>query len=195
MAKYGFAINLHRCIGCRTCTVACKMEFHLAEGIERMRVLNAAGQTTYDVPTGTYPNLDLTWTPVPCQHCGSPSCVEVCPTGATFKRDDGIVVVDEETCIGCGTCVDACPYGARQLDPVAAIVQKCSLCAHRLDAGLETTMCQISCPNRAITVGDLDDPASPIAQIVATYATTHYREDVGTEPQVYYFDSVEKTAL
>ena len=111
--KYGFAINLHRCIGCRTCTVACKMEHRLSENIQRIRVLNDAGETTYDVPVGEYPNgLSFTWRPVPCQHCDNPVCVEVCPAGATYKREDGIVVVDEEACIGCGQCVAACPYGA-----------------------------------------------------------------------------------
>lgn len=195
MTKYGFAIDLHRCVGCRTCTVACKMEFRLADAVQRMRVLNLAGETTYDVPMGTYPNLELGWRPVPCQHCANAPCVEVCPTGATFKREDGIVVVDDQACIGCGTCVEACPYGARQIDPVAQIVQKCSLCAHRLDAGMETTMCQITCPNRAITVGDLDDPSSKISEMLAAHETERYLEDAGTQPQVYYYASVTKTAL
>lgn len=195
MTKYGFAINLHRCIGCRTCTVACKMEHHLAEGIQRMRVLNDSGTTTYDVPAGDYPSVSFAWRPVPCQHCDNAPCVSVCPTGATFKRDDGIVMVDEDVCIGCGTCVDVCPYGARQLDPVAQIVQKCSLCAHRLDAGVGTTICQITCPNRAITVGDMEDLSSDIAQILADYETTHYLEEQGTAPQVYYYSSVEKQTL
>jgi len=193
--KYGFAINLHRCIGCRTCTVACKMEYRLAEGVQRMRVLNDAGTTTYDVPVGEYPNLSFTWRPVPCQHCENAPCVAACPTGATYKREDGIVVVDEEKCIGCGVCVEACPYGARQIDPVDAIAQKCSLCAHRLDAGLGTTMCQITCPNRAITVGDLDDPESAISKLVAAYECEAYLAEAGTLPQVYYFDSVPKTEL
>lgn len=195
MTKYGFAIDLHRCIGCRTCTVACKMEHRLAEGVQRIRVLNPAGATTYDTPVGSYPALAFEWRPVPCQHCDNPPCVAVCPVEATFKRADGVVVVDEEVCIGCGTCVPVCPYGARQLDTARQIVQKCSLCAHRLDAGLGTTVCQISCPNRAILVGDVDDPSSEVSAAIAARATSRYLEDEGTGPQVYYYESVAKRAL
>lgn len=194
--KYGFAINLHRCIGCRTCTVACKMEHRLSENIQRIRVLNDAGETTYDVPVGEYPNgLAFTWRPVPCQHCDNPVCVEVCPASATYKREDGIVVVDEEACIGCGQCVAACPYGARQIDPVTPVVQKCSLCFHRLDNGIETTMCQLTCPNRAITVGDLDDPGSDVSKLIAQYGGEQWMAEAGTSPNVYYFDSVPKKEL
>ena len=82
--RYGFAINVHRCVGCRTCTVACKMEFRLPGGVQRMRVLNDAGETTYDVPVGTYPDLAFHWRPVPCQHCDEPPCTQVCPVGATY---------------------------------------------------------------------------------------------------------------
>ncbi len=191
MSKYGFAINLHRCIGCRTCTVSCKMENAVAAGLQRIRVLNAAGTTTYDVPTGTYPDIALDWTPTPCQHCDNPPCVPVCPVEATWKREDGIVVVDVETCIGCAKCVDACPYGARQMDAVAQKVDKCSLCSHRLDGGLGTTMCQICCPNRAIVVGDLDDPESAIAKIVAANETILLKPEAGTGPNVHYWYSVK----
>jgi Fe-S-cluster-containing dehydrogenase component len=190
MTKYGFAINLHRCIGCRTCTISCKMENHVAAGLQRIRVLNAAGTTVYDVPTGEYPDIALDWTPTPCQHCDNPPCVPVCPVEATGKRDDGIVYVDIEKCIGCGKCVDACPYGARQLDEAAEKVDKCSLCSHRLDAGVQTTVCQICCPNRAIVVGDLDDPQSAVAKIIAENETILLKPEAGTGPNVHYWYSV-----
>ena len=155
--KYGFAINLHRCIGCRTCTVACKMEHRLSENIQRIRVLNDAGETTYDVPVGEYPNgLSFTWRPVPCQHCDNPVCVEVCPAGATYKREDGIVVVDSEQCIGCQACVSACPYGVRYLDADLNVVQKCNMCADRVDEGLLPS-CVAQCGGRARYFGDLDE--------------------------------------
>ncbi|MEG0016044.1 MAG: 4Fe-4S dicluster domain-containing protein [Gordonibacter sp.] len=191
MTKYGFAINLHRCVGCRTCTISCKMENGVASGLQRMRVLNADDQTVYDKPTGTYPALALEWVPVPCQHCDEAPCVAVCPTGASTKRADGIVEIDKEQCIGCDSCIAACPYGARQHDDAANTVDKCTLCSHRLDAGIDTTMCQLACPGRAIVVGDLDDASSEIAKIVAERKTTHLFEDQKTGPQVYYWNSME----
>ena len=191
MTKYAFAINLHRCIGCRTCTISCKMENQVADGLQRVRVLNPEETTVYDVPTGTYPALSMTWTPVPCQHCDEAPCVAVCPTGATTKRDDGLVVIDKEKCIGCKSCIEACPYGARQFDETSTTVDKCTMCAHRLDAGLGTTMCQIACPGRAIAVGDLDDSASEVANIVKDKKTTRLNESAKTGPQVYYWNSVE----
>lgn len=190
MTKYGFAINLHRCIGCRTCSISCKMENNVADGLLRIRVLNDEERAVYDVPVGTYPNLQMIWTPVPCQHCDEAPCVGVCPTGATVKRDDGIVTMDKETCIGCKSCMEACPYGARVFDEETNTVDKCTLCVHRLDAGLETTMCEISCPGRAITVGNIDDAESEIAKILAEHDTTKLLESEGTGPNVYYWDSM-----
>lgn len=194
MTKIGMAINLHRCIGCRTCTVSCKMENHVADGIARMHVLNSDGTDlgSDDRPTGTYPDLKLEWRPVPCQHCDNPPCIDVCPAGATGKREDGLVLVDLEACIGCGLCVEACPYGARALDEEAKKVDKCTGCAHRLDGGLDATMCQMCCPNRAIVVGDLDDPSSEVAKIVAEQETEQYLADKGTGPNVYYWYSVKR---
>lgn len=190
MTRYGFAINLHRCVGCRTCTIACKMENAVADGLQRIRVLNNQGTTVLDVPVGTYPDLEFAWRPVPCQHCDSPTCIDVCPVGATSKRDDGVVAVDKGTCIGCGSCVEACPFGARQLDDTAGVVDKCEMCIHRLSNGVDTTLCQICCPNRAITVGDLDDPGSDISKIIAERETEQLYPEEGTSPNVYYWDSV-----
>lgn len=191
MTKYAFAINLHRCVGCRTCTISCKMENGVADGLQRMRVLNDAGETTLDAPAGTYPNVSFLWRPVPCQQCDEPPCVEPCPVEATWKRDDGVVVVDKGICIGCDVCVQACPYGARALDNEAGVVDKCDLCIHRLSNGEERTMCELCCPNRAITVGDLDDPESAISKIIAENDVERYDEESGTQPNVYYWRSVK----
>lgn len=191
MTKFGFAINLHRCIGCRTCSISCKMENGLPADSLRVHVLNDEERAVYDVPAGEYPALTMTWTPVPCQHCDMPKCMAACPTGATYKRDDGIVMIDKEKCDGCQACIEACPYpNVRTYDPASNTVDKCTLCAHRIDGGLGTTMCQIACPGRAITVGDLDDASSEIAQIVAGHATTRLLEEEGTGPNVYYWDSM-----
>ncbi len=115
----------------------------------------------------------------------------MCPTGASSKRDDGVVVVDKETCIGCETCAKACPYNARSLDKEANVIDKCELCIHRLSNGVETTMCQLCCLNRAITVGDLDDPNSAIAKIVAENECEQLLAEEGTGPNVYYWRSVK----
>ncbi|AJC12335.1 molybdopterin oxidoreductase [Berryella intestinalis] len=192
MTKYGFAINLHRCVGCRTCTIACKMENSVPEGIQHMRVLNDQGDTVYDVPSGSYPALSFEWTPVPCMHCDSSPCLPVCPTGATSKRDDGIVLVDEEKCIGCRMCMEACPYDARSFDESSKTVVKCSLCAHRLDAGLSSTMCQLCCPNRAIVVGDLDDPDSAVSRTIRENETIRLLLEQETGPNVHYWRSVNQ---
>ncbi len=138
--------------------------------------------------------------PVMCQHCASAACVDVCPTGASFKRADGIVLVDRHICIGCRYCMMACPYKARsfvhetltdQLPDAPrgkGTVEACTLCAHLIDKG-ESPACVAACKasgREAILFGDLNDPSSEIAKRVATYRTTRIREDLGCDPGVYY---------
>ncbi len=138
--------------------------------------------------------------PVMCQHCDEPPCVDVCPTGASMKRADGIVLVDKHTCIGCRYCMMACPYGARSFVHEAVTDQKphmprgkgtvesCTLCVHRIDAGKVPACVEADARNgnRAILFGDLNDPASRIAREVARYVTTRIRADLGTEPGIHY---------
>lgn len=196
MTKLGMAVNLHRCIGCRTCVISCKMENSLPLGVQRMRVLNPDGEAVaYDRPTGTYPNVEMSWTPTPCMHCDEPPCVDVCPSGASIKRPNGIVYVDAELCIQCSSCVVACPYGARQLDEENNKIEKCTFCAHRLENGVETTMCQLCCPGDAITVGDLEDSESEISKLLATYEASVLQEEAGTGPNVYYYRSHQISSL
>jgi len=138
--------------------------------------------------------------PVMCQHCANPPCVDVCPTGASFKRADGIVLVDRHICIGCRYCMMACPYKARSFvhEPVTdqkpdaprgkGTVESCTLCAHRIDAG-GVPHCVEACKKagrEAILFGDLNDPSSEIAKRVATYRTARIREDLGCDTGVYY---------
>jgi len=99
-------------------------------------------------------------------------------------------VVDKEACIGCEKCAEACPYHARSLDVEAQVIDKCEMCIHRLSNGEEKTMCQLCCPNRAIVVGDLDDPNSGISKIVAEHECEQLLADQGTDPNVYYWRSV-----
>jgi tetrathionate reductase subunit B len=175
---YGMLIDTRRCIGCHSCSVACKAEFDVPLGVTRSWVEYTE--------KGTYPNVSRHFLPRLCNHCRHPQCVDVCPTGATYKRpQDGIVVVDSGQCIGCKYCVQACPYDARFLNPVTGFAEKCDFCIHRVTKGLEPS-CVTSCVGGARIFGDISDPDSEISRLLATNPTTVLRPGMGTEPQVYY---------
>ena len=137
MAKhYGLRFDARRCIGCRTCVIACKAENHIAVG-SWIRVLNDRGTAT-DMPVGRYPRLALSWQVRTCMHCKNPPCLEVCPSeGAIYQRLDGIVLIDRDKCTGCQACGEACPYDAIRFHPGDGKPEKCTLCSHRIDQGLE----------------------------------------------------------
>lgn len=186
MAKrYGFVINTKRCIGCRTCTVACKMENDVPLGIARIKVLNPQNSTVFDKPKGTYPHMNMSWVTVPCQHCEDAPCVKVCPTGASQKRNDGIVYIDKNKCIGCRYCVWSCPYEARHFDEENKVVDKCTMCMHRIDED-KLPMCAEVCTGRAITFGDLNDPNSEVYKLVHSNNVRTLKPEQGTKPSVYY---------
>lgn len=204
MTRYGMAIDLSRCIGCNTCAVACKVSSNLPKDVW-WNVVHTEGRDFADTSKGTYGGeMQLSWLPVNCMHCENAVCEEVCPTGATVKRDDGIVTVDEETCIGCKSCMEACPYDVRRLienepeyylelpigDPAAkshkgGTVEKCDFCAGRIDRG-EKPACMELCPGRARYWGDLDDPESEVSQFLSGRNATVLLEEEGTSPSVYY---------
>lgn len=204
MTRYGMAIDLSRCIGCNTCAVACKVSNNLPKDVW-WNVVHTEGRDFADTSKGTYGGeMQLSWLPVNCMHCENAVCEEVCPTGATVKRDDGIVTVDEETCIGCKSCMEACPYDVRCLienepeyylelpigDPAAkshkgGTVEKCDFCAGRIDRG-EKPACMELCPGRARYWGDLDDPESEVSQFLSGRNATVLLEEEGTSPSVYY---------
>ena len=204
MTRYGMAIDLSRCIGCNTCAVACKVTNNLPKDVW-WNVVHTEGRDFADTSKGTYGGeMQLSWLPVNCMHCENAVCEEVCPTGATVKRDDGIVTVDEETCIGCKSCMEACPYDVRRLienepeyylelpigDPAAkshkgGTVEKCDFCAGRIDRG-EKPACMELCPGRARYWGDLDDPESEVSQFLSGRNATVLLEEEGTSPSVYY---------
>ena len=202
---YGMLIDLKKCAGCHNCAVTCKNANNLPEGLWYNTVRTEGGAYD-DTPAGTYPNLSMEFVPVGCQHCANPACVAVCPTGATAQREDGIVTVDSETCIGCGSCISACPYDVRTLlegEPSfyfdfalgdwdapahkAHTVEKCTFCANRIDRG-EQPACMELCPVRARLWGDLDDTSSEISQAIASAGSRAFRlqESEGTAPSVYY---------
>jgi tetrathionate reductase subunit B len=176
--QYGMLIDTRRCIGCHTCSVACKSEFDVPLGFTRSWVEYTE--------KGTYPNVSRNFLPRLCNHCRHPPCVDVCPTGATYKRkQDGIVVVDSGLCIGCKYCIQACPYDARFLNPVTGVADKCDFCIHRVSKGLDPA-CVNSCIGGARIFGDISDPTSEISRLLATNPTTVLRPGKGTEPNVYY---------
>ena len=174
-------IDVRRCIGCHACSVACKSEFDVPLGSTRSWVEYTE--------KGHYPNVSRHFLPRLCNHCSKPQCVDVCPTGATYKRpQDGVVVVDSGVCIGCKYCVQACPYDARFLNPVTGFAEKCDFCIHRVTNGL-VPACVNTCVGGARIFGDLRDPDSEISQMIAKYPVTVLRPGKGTEPNVYYIEA------
>jgi len=175
--RYGFVIDQRRCIGCHACTVACKEENRVPLGAFRTWVKY--------IERGAFPNTRRYFSVLRCNHCDAAPCVTICPTVALYRRDDGIVDFDGRRCIGCKSCMQACPYDALYIDPDTSTAAKCNYCAHRVEVGLEPA-CVIVCPERAIIAGDLDDPASPIATIVAREPVQVRKAEQGTRPKVFY---------
>ena len=186
-------IDLRKCVGCQSCTVSCKSENNIPVGYYRTYVdVSQVGNTT---PTslgetvtanGNFEqNVKVLNIPKLCNHCDDPPCVSVCPVKATFKRQDGPVLVDPRLCIGCGTCVNACPYDARYINPISQTADKCTLCVERIDQGL-LPACVTSCVGRARIFGDLNDPLSEVSQLVGKYPVQVRKPEMGTDPQVFY---------
>lgn len=175
--KYGFAIDQTTCIGCHACTVACKTEHEVPVGQFRTWVKY--------VDSGSYPDNTRDFGIMRCNHCTDAPCVKICPTEALFKRDDGIVDFDGDSCIGCKSCMQACPYDAIYIDEDTNTAAKCNFCAHRVDEGLEPA-CVVVCPTHSIWVGDLDDPESGIARLVENNPTTVRSPEQNTGPNVFY---------
>jgi Fe-S-cluster-containing dehydrogenase component len=129
MKKYGLDIDHGLCWGCRTCEVACKQEHQTPEGVQIIRLSEAWSRTEQG-------RVDFVYHVHVCRHCDDPPCAEVCPEEAITKREDNIVLLDEDRCSGCGLCIEACPYDAVSFDGSRGVAQKCNLCHHRIDRGL-----------------------------------------------------------
>jgi phenylacetyl-CoA:acceptor oxidoreductase 27-kDa subunit len=210
MTRYAMTVDLRRCVGCQTCTAACKSANATPPGVQWRRVL--------DTESGEFPDVRRSFVPVACMHCDEPPCEEVCPTTATKKRADGLVSIDYDLCIGCANCIMACPYDARSIaheprfaygdKPIASeakrfdparlsVATKCTFCIDRIDAAAVTGQvpgrdpevtpaCVNSCISGALRFGDLDDPESNVSRLLAE--TKHFRmhEELGTGPGVHY---------
>ncbi|MBI5167682.1 MAG: 4Fe-4S dicluster domain-containing protein [candidate division NC10 bacterium] len=175
--RYAMVIDLRRCIGCHSCSVACKSENSVPLGVYRTWVKQ--------VEKGRYPQVSKHFLPTLCNNCENPICLQNCPTKATYRRDDGIIMVDEHRCIGCKYCIYSCPYDVRYVNPLKRYVQKCYWCFHRVDAGLEPA-CVDTCPARARIFGDINDPNSEVARLIATNPVQVLKPEKATIPQVYY---------
>ena len=203
--RYGFAIDTKRCIGCHTCSVACRIENNLPTGVWWNRALTDGGEHM-DTPAGEFPNVSMSYVTVACQHCENPACVKVCPVGATYRDPEtGVVRQDYDKCIGCRMCMSACPYtGVRSFnweEPKYSIgfatgdaeapahqkhvVEKCTFCYQRTSQG-EVPACMELCPVRARFWGDLDDPDSEVSKLVRERSYKQLLPDEGTKPSVYY---------
>ena len=183
MVNYGFAIDNRKCIGCHACTVACKSEHDVAIGVNRTHVKY--------IETGEYPNSNREFSVHRCNHCEDAPCTKICPTTALFTRSDGIVDFDDDRCIGCKACMQACPYDALYIDPDKGTAAKCNYCAHRLENSYEPA-CVIVCPVEAIVSGDLHDPNSSLSLLLSENVTTVRKPEAGTIPNVYYLDTSEE---
>ncbi len=211
---WGFVCDNERCIGCGRCVVACKLENKVPWEPEYNRtwveryVFTAHGEVFVDSPNAgrdgftadhmniKYQDLDINksfFVPKLCNQCDNPPCVTVCPVGATYMTEDGVVLVNQEHCIGCRYCIQACPYGARYMLPESPsthfgqgnVVDKCTWCYHRIHRGL-LPACVQACPVGARVFGDLRDPESPVSKIIRESRVYVLKPDLGTEPKVYY---------
>ena len=182
--RYGFAIDQRTCIGCHACTVACKTEHEVPVGQFRTWVKY--------VDKGTFPNATREMAVLRCNHCTDAPCVTICPTQSLFKRDDGIVDFDRDRCIGCKSCMQACPYDAIYIDEETHTAAKCNFCAHRIDQGLEPACVQV-CPTESIWVGDLDDPGSGIRKFISIEPVSVRAPEQNTSPNVFYVGADKAT--
>lgn len=213
MTRYGMVVDLNRCVGCQTCTIACKGANDTPPGVQWRRVL--------DVEQGRFPDVSRLFLVTGCQHCAEPPCVPVCPTGATRQRDDGLVTMDYDQCIGCASCAVACPYQARTIvheatgyygKPTAqeeatahedryGVASKCSFCVERIDTAKATGLvpgvdpevtpaCATACITQAIRFGDFADPTSAVAKLAKDQRSFQMHAELGTDPQIRYLYEV-----
>jgi len=174
--RYAMAIDTKKCVGCSDCVVACQTENNITLGYARDWVT----ETIH----GTYPSLTLEYRSERCNHCDNTPCVRTCPTGASHIIEGGIVKVTHEKCIGCGACIQSCPYDARYSSP-DGWVDKCTFCDHRIKDGQDPA-CVSVCPTHCMYFGDLDDANSPVSKVMANRKWKVLAPEAGTSPQIFY---------
>ena len=178
MPKYAMVIDQRRCVACMACVVACKNENDVPPEQYRTRVL--------EIVEGEFPQLRMELRSELCNHCDNPPCVYNCPTGASYKRkEDGIVLLRKNRCVGCKACVAACPYDARYINHEKGFADKCTFCIHRVEKGQDPA-CVSVCPTRCMHFGDADDPHSEVSRLLASRAPHTLLPEAGTKPRIYY---------
>lgn len=203
--QYIYLIDIRKCIGCGACVRACAQENDVPRNyfrtwVERYEV-SRTGEIVVDSSNGGMDGFaprvgghDVTkafFLPKLCCHCTHTPCVQLCPVGASYRTHDGVVLVDAKRCIGCGYCVQACPYGSRFIHPVTHTASKCTLCYHRLTRGL-TTACVQACPVKARRLGDTKKVGDEVAEIIATQAIRILQPELLTDPNCYYLGLSEE---
>lgn len=188
MTRYAMVIDLRKCVGCQACTASCNAEWDVPPGQARTNV-------QFTPLAGTFPVLMSTAFPAQCNHCDHPACVEVCPSGATFQDESGIVRVDHDACIGCGYCVSSCPYDARSISTITKKIDKCDFCAPRLARGEEPS-CVSTCPANAKHFGNLEDRTGEVHRLVFHKGARRIESDaVAPGPNVFYLGKPEHLDL
>ncbi len=210
MTRWAMVADLERCVGCQTCTAACRHANATSPAVQWRKVL--------DIEAGSFPNVNRTFVPVGCQHCADPPCMHVCPSTATRQRADGIVTIDYDICIGCAYCDVACPYQARfkitkedfaygaeamqneierEISERLGVAQKCTFCSDRIDFGIDnglapgsdpraTPACVNACIADALHFGDLDDADSNVSKLLRSHKSFRMHAELGTEPGFHY---------
>lgn len=216
MARYGMVVDLNRCVGCQTCTIACKSANDTPPDVQWRRVL--------DIEQGRFPDVQRLFLVTGCQHCAHPSCVPVCPTGATRQREDGLVTMNYGKCIGCASCAVACPYQARTIvhemvgyygdqtvqeqatahEDRYGVANKCTFCVERIDTAQRTGLlpgvdpdvtpaCAVSCITQAIRFGDFEDPDSEVSRLAQANRHFQMHAELGNDPQIKYLYEVPQS--
>jgi tetrathionate reductase subunit B len=173
--RAGILVDLERCVGCHSCSIACKTEHSVPLGNFRTR-------THYLQRPG---HNQITHVPTLCMHCQDAPCLDACPTGAIGRLDDGRVVINDERCNGTKACIPACPYGAISIHKETGRAEKCDFCRQRTDVGLEPA-CVEACPTEALRYGDMDDATDPVAQYAKQKQAAPILAEAGTQPSVVY---------